>query len=324
MQSKVDSMKKDRTVYNRGEMWFMKWKAVPKNVLGEFQDSREDPVQVYRLLKLAIVDEPEKADHDKILKLIKRYHDALPENSDYAVPKAYFTMRMAELQAMSKKDNYTRQELLRISATCLSPEDASMADHKMNRQNRELKEYAEFKIQQAVKNNLKKTSLKPEDQWIDNPHNRKRQFVHNLVVENKPLPKAMIRNDGTPSRGYGRGRGRGRGRGQQRFSKSFGGGSTFRQESQDFNRQRGGGRGGNRGRGRGGRAPRAAPVAEAGKENVKPSECEFNVSMKPSKIPKYDISKIPEKLDHFGEVCEEINQQLQDQLIDRNMQIASD
>ena len=323
MQAKVDSMKKDRTVYNRGEMWFMKWKAAPKSVLGKFQDSREDPVQVYRLLKLAIVDESEKADHDKIVKLIKRYHDALPEDSDMAVPKAYFTMRLAELQAMSKKDNYTRQELLRISATCLSPEDASMADHKMNRQNRELKEYAESKIQQAVKNNLRKTTVRPEDQWIDNPNNRKRQFVHNLVVENKPLPKAMIRNDGTPSRGYGRGRGRGRGRGQnQRFNKTFGGHSTFRQENQDYNR-RGSGRGGNRGRGRGGRAPRAAAAAESGKENVEPIKCESKVSSKPSKIPKYDISKIPERLDHFGEVCDEINKQLQDQLIDRNIEIES-
>ena len=326
MQSKVDSMKKDRTVYNRGEMWFTKWKAIPKNIMGKYQDSREDPVQVYRLLKLAIVDEPEKADHEKIVKLIKRYHDALPEDADLAVSRSYLTVRLAELQAMSKKDNYTRQELLRISATILSPEDAGKADLKMNRQNRELKEYAEFKVQQAVKSNLKKTTLKPEDAWIDNPFNRKRQFVHNLVVENKPLPKAMIRNDGTPSRGYGRGRGRGRGRGQNRYNKSYSN-NTVKYDnqgsSQSYGHNRGGRGGGSRGRGRGGRAPRAAPVTDATKENVKPIECESIVSSKPSKIPKYDVSKIPERLDHFGEVCDEIGKQLQDQLIHRNIEVDS-
>ena len=68
MSGKIDKLKKERLVYNRGEMWFTKWKCMPKNIMGKYQDSREDPIQVYRLMKLAIVDEPEKADHDRIVK----------------------------------------------------------------------------------------------------------------------------------------------------------------------------------------------------------------------------------------------------------------
>ena len=319
MSNKIDTMKKDRTVYNRGEMWFTKWKSMPKNIMGKFQDSREDPRQVYRLMKMAIVDEPERIDHEKIVKIIKRYLEALPEDMEMTVPRNYLNMRLQELHQMSKKDNYTKAELLRIAATCLSPEDASAADIKMNKQNKELKEYAESKVQQAVLKNLKRTTTKPEDQWIDNPNNRKRQFVHSLVVENKPLPKVMIKNDFTAHRGRGSGRGRGFGQRKrgQGSNRTFGGQSTFKNEQNDYNRNRGRGRGG-RGRGRGGRAPRAAH-AESTKENVEPTTRESKVSNKPSKIPPYDMSKIPQKLEHFGDVCEEVHRQLQDQLIHKNI-----
>ena len=314
--SRIDKLKKERAVYNRGEMWFTKWKSMPKDLMGKYQDSREDPVQVYRLLKNAIVDEPERVEHDRIVKLLKRYREALPETVELNPPRKYLDGRIRELQDMVNKDNYTKQELLRIAATCLSPEDAQEADLKMNKQNRELKEYAEGKIQSAVKLNLKKTTLKPEDQWIDNPFNRKRQYVHSCVTQNKPLPKAMIKNDFQVQRGRGRGGRGGRGRGgSQRF---FGTNTTNFQDHGDTGRNRGyRGRGGGRGRGgnRGGRAPKAAS-ADTVKENVDPSARESSTT----KV-NYDMSKIPEGLDHFGDVCEDIHRQLQDQLLSRGLEI---
>ena len=111
MATKIDKLKKERTVYNRGDMWFTKWKCMPKSIMGEFQDSREDPIQVYRLLKLAIVDEPEKVDHDKIVKLLKRYKEALPERADLNPSKKYMDKRILQLQEMSNKDNYTKTTL---------------------------------------------------------------------------------------------------------------------------------------------------------------------------------------------------------------------
>ena len=231
--------------------------------------------------------------------------------------KKYLEKRINQLQEMSHKDNYTKQELLRIAAACLGPEDAAEADIKMNRQNRELKEYAETKVQQAVLKNLKRTTIKPEDQWIDNPFHRKRQFVHRCVTENKPLPKVMIKNDFTIQRGRGRGRGSNRGQGRHMFQRNFGGNATAKQEANEFNKPRGRGRGrGGRGSGRGGRAPRAAQAADIGKENVEPSsEC------KVTKVSPYDMNKIPQRLDHFGDVCDEIHRQLQDQLISRGIEI---
>ena len=284
---------------------------MPKSLMGKFQDSREDPKQVYRQLKVALVDEPEKVDHERILKLLKRYRDALPETMEMNTARKYLNLRITEIVQMSNKDNYTKQELLRIAATCLSPEDASDADMKMNRQNRELKEYAESKIQQAVLKNLRKTTTKPEDMWISNPLHRKRQFVHACVTQNKPLPKVMIKNDFTVQRGRGRGSYSHRGNRQQR---QFGGQASQKQESNEFNRSRGRGRGRGRG-GRGGRAPRAAQAAP-GKENVGPSS-----ESKITKVKPYDMTKIPERLDHFGDVCDEIHQQLQDQLISRCIEI---
>ena len=97
--------------------------------------------------------------------------------------------------------------------------------------------------------------------------------------------------------------------------------STYNQNS---NRGRGGNRGRARGRG-GGRAPFQV-TGTPNKENNDPQQpCEsLNSNHKVTKIKKYDQTKIPEKLDHFGEVSEDIHRQLQSQLIRSNIEIESD
>ena len=62
------------------------------------------------------------------------------------------------------------------------------------------------------------------------------------------------------------------------------------------------------------------------KENNDPQHtCESSKSNhKITKVKKYDQTRIPEKLDHFGEVSEDIHRQLQSQLIRSNIEIESD
>ena len=208
--------------------------------------------------------------------------------------------------------------MIRIASTVLSEVDATKSDENLAKSNRDLKNYAQYKVQKRVVECLKKTSLKPEDQWIDNPLHRKRVFVHKQVVNNQPIPKVMIKNDYS-IRGRGGSRGRGRGRGGSRFNnqKSFNGTSTQFNSNQSKGRGNARGRG-SRGRGGGGRAPFAL-TGNDNKENTDPSESPHTIT----KVKPYDLSKIPDRLDHFGAVSEDIQRQLQSQLISKNIIIES-
>ena len=87
--SKIEKLKGDRTLYERDDQWWTKWKSMPKSLMGPYQDSKEEPRQVYRLLKISVVDEPEKAEHEKIYNLMKRYREALPETAIMIPAKKY-------------------------------------------------------------------------------------------------------------------------------------------------------------------------------------------------------------------------------------------
>lgn len=321
---KIEKLKKERTVYQRDSQWYTKWKSMPKCIMGEYQDSKEEPKQVYRLLKILIVDEPERVEHDKIYSLLKRYKTSLPDTMEMMPAKNYITLRMAELTQMVNKENYTKQELIRIASTVLSEVDATKSDENLAKSMRDLRNYAQAKVQKKVMDCLKKTTTKPEDMWIDNPLHRKRMFVHKQVVNNQPLPKIMIKNDYT-IRGRGGGRGRGRGRGNSRFSnhKNFNGNSSNYNQQNNGGRGNGrgrGGRGGGRGRGGGGRAPFNLSQQNDNKENEAQSESSHVIT----KVKPYDLKKIPDKLDHFGAVSEDIQHQLQSQLIRNSIEIESD
>ena len=81
---------------------------------------------------------------------------------------------------------------------------------------------------------------------------------------------------------------------------------------------RNGGRGGNKGSNRGGRAPSAVTNDNAAKNNQNDNNtnpCEFDI------FDTYDMSKIPHKVAHFGQITDDMHELLQAQLLQRNIEI---
>ena len=98
-QLSKNSLKKTQgAIYKRDNKYFAKWTVIPSKLIAEFQTMKENPKHVYLELRNLAVVNPEKITHENATKLIRRYKDALPNDSLRAPVKEYFTKRLEELR----------------------------------------------------------------------------------------------------------------------------------------------------------------------------------------------------------------------------------
>ena len=273
-----------------------------------------------------LVKNPQKATHEAVVALFDRYHDALPETKEMIPIRLYINKRKESMRQLENQPNYTKLTLLEIASTILDEADSREVDEFINDKYHPmaLKEYAQESVQKNYVRNMKLTSKNVEDHMVPLPiTNRKRQLIHHYASTGQRLPPEMIIKK---TRGTGRGGGRG-------GNKNNGGRNGYKNNNSgqngnknDKENHRGGGRGGGRGRGgrngnRGGRAPTSNKENQPVAGNQQPTNDGNNAPKCESVFKTYDLSKIPAKVAHFGQITPQMHDLLQDQLVQRNIEI---
>ena len=247
-----------------------------------------------------------------------RYHEALPDTTAMIPVRSYLTKRKESLRQLENQPHYTKQVLLEIASTILDEKDGREVDDYISNKQMHIamKEYAQESVQKTYVRNIKLTSKNPEDQAVPLPlNNRKRQHMHQFAISGARIPAELLVKKKTNAGRGGRG-GRGGGRGGQggRFNQN-----GQKTQTQGQGQQKSNGRGKGRGRGgggRGGRAPQTAKEAPAASSTTSTPNgiCE-------SIFDCYDLSKIPQKVAHFGQITPKMHDMLQAQLLNRDIEI---
>ena len=228
------------------------------------------------------------------------------------------------------KDIYTRAVLLKYVATMMSEADAYIIDSYLeaNAKSVAMRELANSTIRNRMQNLFRQTTTKPAEQMLPlNPANRQHQLFHRLAVEEKALPKAL-RAAPAPQ--------------QRKNIPSFKVKKQFRQQNrqngQKFTPNGGGGAKKQQATPKkqfaGAPRPRAKQpyAAGRGQQNVNQSSNGNSKSIAQKATSPaaavaqlqgaYDITKISEQLEHFGNTTPEVQLMLQHQLVQRSLDIA--
>ena len=235
-----------------------------------------------------------------------------------------------EFRQLEFKDIYTRAVLLKYTATMMSEADAYIIESYLEANSRSvaMRELANSVIRNRMQNLFRQTTTKPAEQLLPlNPSNRQHQLFHKLAVEEKALPKGLRaqpvqqqrkQNNSFKVKKHYRQQGRQQ---NQKFTPNNGGGNR-KQPSTPKKQFAGAPR------------PRAKQPAQAGRgqQNVNTTQ---NGNSKSSNqkmtTPEaavaqlrgaYDITKISEQLEHFGNTTPEVQLMLQHQLVQRSLDIA--
>ena len=85
-------------------------------------------VQVLQLVSISLwinsfrflcIEEPEKINHQEVVKKIERYRDSLPEKPGIQAIIAYYNKRVEEMRKQRTKSTYTRAQCLTMASACL-------------------------------------------------------------------------------------------------------------------------------------------------------------------------------------------------------------
>ena len=335
-------------IYSREGRYYSKWTTIPASLISEFQALKECPVQIYREMRQVVVTNPEKLTHDYALKLIRRYKEALPDDTARNIVKEYLTRRLEELRKLADKDIYTRAILLKFMASVMSDPDAYTIESYLEANSRSvpMREMANSVLKHRMQNLLRQSTTKPSEQMLPlNPTNRQHQLLHKLAVEEKGLPQNM-RPKQAQKRPFNKAfdnRSNSR-RGQK---KRNGGNQSFQHSSANaagqFRQQNGGNkqfagtqrptvRSNGKQKFNGGRGHASGNVSQGNSSviNNNATSKSFKVQQ-PASTPaqaveqlknSYDYSKIADKLDHFGSTTADVQLMLQHQLVQRSIDIA--
>ena len=343
-----NSLKKTKgVIYQRNNEYYAKWTTIPAKLIAEFQATKECPLQVYREMRQAVITNPEKLSHDYAIKLIRRYKEALPDDTARSIVKEYLTRRLEELRKLADKDIYTKAVLLKFMASVMSDEDAYTIECYLEANNRSvsMREMANSVLRNRMQTLLRQSTLtKPTDQMLPlNPTNRQHQLLHKLAVEEKALPKTM-RAQTAPKRPFNRAFGnnaRGQGfqrRQNRRHNGNQNGNGSFNPSAQaaaprnhqNQNRQfagtqrpnmRAGPRNTNGSRGQGANATNGNNTNASKSLSIQQPAASAAEAVNQLKA-SYDYSKIADKLDHFGNTTADVQLMLQHQLVQRGINVA--
>ena len=301
------------------------WEVVPSKLIAKYQATGECPIAVYRELKRKTVDDPEKISHDTVIDLLQRYQTALPDGElGMTQIKKYYGDRIEEIRQMASKADYDRAKLLTMVSTCLSHSDQIQADNylTLHKNTPAMTEYANRKIHNKIDQMFKSSNLgkKPEDAILPtNPTGKIGRALHQLAVQGKTLPKAWTRSP-TPNKF------RGRGNKSTPYSKrnnNFN--NNGNNHNSNYTERKPTGQNNQRGRGqnsRGGYKNQGGRALQFNKPaNDQKSESQVEI------VPKYDVTKIPQKLRHFASedsTTPNLRQQLTNQCETENLIIDLD
>ena len=321
--SKTSAKKQRGTVYMRNDRYFSRWTHVPAKLIAEFQASREEPKTVYLEMRHCALIEPEKLSHNQVVKLIRRYREALPETPSMTVAKAFFAIRLEELRKLELKDTYTRAVLLRQLSSCLNEADACLARNYLENNSKSvpMRELANSVIKNRMQNYLRMTSTKPAEQILPLNHtNRQHMLLHKLAVEEKPLPNAMKAKPGQ-KRQFQKAKSespfkKNKNHHNKSFhdnkpkssSKPFAGAQRPQKQNAGNNRQQQNSRGSNNNQGQ----------SNGKRKSYPETPVEAVEQMKKA----YDFTKIADKLQHFGKTTPDIQFMLSQQLKQRDIALA--
>ena len=224
------------------------------------------------------------------------------------------------------KDIYTRAVLLKYAATMVSEVDAHTIEAYLeaNSKSVPMRELANSVIRSRMQNLLRQTTTKPTEQMLPlNPTNRQHQLFHKLAVEEKTLPK-IFRNHPAP---------------QKRQNNQFKVKKTFKKQNQKFQFQQQPQQN-QRKPGTPSKKFQGAARPRVTKQNFQTSRsgpsnssshpngnCKSKKAKNPTEAVQqlrnaYDIRKIADKLEHFGNTTPEVQLMLQHQLVQRSLDVA--
>ena len=227
------------------------------------------------------------------------------------------------------KDIYTRAVLLKYIATCMSEEDCQLIESYLeaNSKSVPMKEMASSVIKSRMQNLIRQTTIKPAEQMLPlNPHNRQHQLFHRLAVEEKALPRVLrvsqgsvgkkpnttfktkksFKNNKFQQQKFQQPTGNTRKNQQFTQKKQFSGASRPRVNRQQNQTSRGG----------------QAQQATNGNRKSQPKKAETSEAAVAQLRNAYDVTKISDQLEHFGNTTPEVQLMLQHQLIQRSIDIA--
>ena len=334
-------------VYQRNGEYYAKWTTIPAKLISEFQALKECPVQVYREMRQAAISNAEKLTHDYAVKLIRRYREALPDDTARQIVKEYLGKRLEELGKLADKDIYTRAILLKFMAAVMSEEDAYTIECYLEANSRSvpMREMANGVLKNRMQNLLRQSTNKPSEQLLPlNPTNRQHQLLHKLAVEEKALPKSM--RAPPVKRPFNKAFGNKNGGKQQNsrhkrnnnsfngsFNNSFQSSANAAGNQKTTNKQFAGAqrpnRNGNGNRNNGNNGGRGQFNNNSNNNNNNASKLSLVQQPASSSAEavdqlqkSYDYSKIADKLDHFGNTTADVQLMLQHQLVQRSIDIA--
>ena len=220
--------------------------------------------------------------------------------------------------------------LLKYVATCMSEEDCQLIESYLeaNARSVPMKEMANNVIKTRMQNLIRQTATKPADQMLPlNPNNRQHQLFHRLAVEEKALPKILRVTQGGVSKRAGNTPFKNKKPfksnkfSQQKFQNTPGQSrkpQNFQQKKQFSGASRP-------------RVNRQQNQASRGGQGQQSSNGNRKSSLKRAKNAEtavaqlrnaYDITKISDQLEHFGNTTPEVQLMLQHQLIQRSIDVA--
>ena len=229
-----------------------------------------------------------------------------------------------QFRKLELKDIYTRSVLLKYVATCMSEEDCQLIESYLEANSRSvpMKEMANSVIKSRMQNLIKQTTIKPAEQMLPlNPNNRQHQLFHRLAVEERALPKVMRVNQGGVTKRSGstfKTKKKFKNN-QQKFQQTAGGfkkNQNFSQKKQfsGASRPRV-----NKQQNQPGRVGQGQQSSNGTSKSRKAKTSEAAVAQLRNA---YDITKISDQLEHFGNTTPEVQLMLQHQLVQRSIDVA--
>ena len=106
-----------------GNRYYQYWSTPNTTLAGKYQTDRAKPRDVYLQIRYTCVEEPETIEHAKMVRKIKQYKEALPDEPCEEVFKKFLQDRLDLIEKVKTKETYTKGFLLKTVATILSPED---------------------------------------------------------------------------------------------------------------------------------------------------------------------------------------------------------
>ena len=307
-ESSKSSKKTKGEIKKSGNRYYQTWTTPNHELAKKYQTDRAKPRDVYLQIRYICVEEPETIEHAKMVKKLKMYKEALPDEPCEEVFKKFLQDRLDLIEKIKHKETYTKGFLLRTVATILSPEDREkVRAYLLTQEHSRSMSYLADAIRMSK---LQQAHERSGKEGLVSLNVKSKEFQNHFAATQNYYERARSGFIGA-KRGRGSfGRG-GRGNSQTRFNKSSGNSSNnqkFQQNNQQANQQNGNGftkgqkkkkKSGNGSNNVNQNQNQNAGRGQNQQQNQNGQNCKSPKS--PIIVPKYDTTKIPAGLSHWAD-----------------------